>query len=66
MIVDEYSRIPVVEVIPSTSAEIVVPVNRLFSLFGYPEIVKTKQPSLQPEAEKHITEETDLILVGSP
>ena len=42
VIVDEYSRFPVVEVVPSTSAEIVIPVvNQVFSLFGYLEVVKT-------------------------
>ena len=42
MMVDDYSRFPVVEVIRSTPAKVVVPVfDSIYSLFGYPEIVKT-------------------------
>ena len=42
VIVDEYSRFPVVEVVRSTSSEVVIPViDRVFSLFGYTEVVKS-------------------------
>ena len=42
MIIDEFSRFPVVEVVRSTSAETVIPiVDNVFSLLGYPEIVKS-------------------------
>ena len=42
VIVDQYSRFPVVEVVRSTSSEIVIAlVNRVFSLFEYPEVVKS-------------------------
>ena len=42
VIVDEYSRFPVVEVVQSTSSEVVIPVvDQVFSLFGYPEVVKS-------------------------
>ena len=41
VIIDEFSRFPVVEVVRSTSAETVIPVvDNVFSLLGYPEIVK--------------------------
>ena len=39
---EEFSRFPVVEVVRSTSAETVIPVvENVFSLLGYPEIVKS-------------------------
>ena len=42
MSMDEFSRFPVVEVVRSTSAETVIPVvDNVFSLLGYPEIVKS-------------------------
>ena len=42
VIVDEYSRYPVVEVVNSTSAKTVIPVvDRVFSMFGVPISVKT-------------------------
>jgi hypothetical protein len=42
VIVDEYSRYPIVEVIRSTSADVVIPeVDKVFALFGYPEVIKT-------------------------
>ena len=42
VIIDEFSRFPVVEVVRSTSAETVIPVvDNVFSLLGYPEIVKS-------------------------
>ena len=42
VIVDEYSRYPVVEVVNSTSAKTVLPfVDKLFSMFGVPVSVKT-------------------------
>lgn len=42
VIVDEYSRYPVVEVIHSTSANSVIPViDKIFSMFGIPRSVKT-------------------------
>ena len=46
VIVDEYSRFPVVEVVRSTSSEVVIPiVDQVFSLFGYPEVVKSDNGS---------------------
>ena len=42
VITDEFSRVPVVEVVRSTSAETVIQVvDNVFSLLGYPEIVKS-------------------------
>ncbi|KAI0224539.1 hypothetical protein LSAT2_024457 [Lamellibrachia satsuma] len=41
VIVDEYSRYPIVEVMRSTSMETVIPVVDKFSLFSFPEVVKT-------------------------
>ena len=42
VIVDEYSRYPVVEVVNSTSAKTVIPVvDKVFSMFGVPISVKT-------------------------
>ena len=42
VIIDEFSRFPVVEVVRSTSAEIVIPVvDNVFSLLDYPEIVNS-------------------------
>lgn len=42
VIIDEFSRYPVVEIIRSTSADCVIPVtDRVFAAFGYPEVVKT-------------------------
>ena len=42
VMVDEFSRFPVVEVVRSTSAETVIPVvDGVFSLLGYPEVVKS-------------------------
>ncbi|RXN06658.1 putative protein K02A2.6-like protein [Labeo rohita] len=42
VIVDEYSRYPMVEVIHSTSANSVIPViDKIFSMFGIPRSVKT-------------------------
>ena len=42
VIVDEFSRYPIVEVVRSTSAETVIPVvDKVFSLFSFPEVVKT-------------------------
>ena len=42
VIVDEFSRYPIVEVKRSTSMETVIPVvDKVFSLFSFPEVVKT-------------------------
>ena len=42
VIIDEYSRYPVVEIIRSTSANTVIPVfDKVFSMFGIPRVVKT-------------------------
>ena len=42
VIIDDYSRFPEVEVISSTSAKSVIPqVDKIFSRFGIPEIVRT-------------------------
>ena len=42
VMVDEFSRYPIVEVLRSASAETVVPVvRRIWSLFGYPEVIKS-------------------------
>lgn len=42
VIIDEYSRFPVVEIIKSTSAKTVIPVlDKVFSTFGIPEVIKT-------------------------
>ena len=42
VIVDEYTRYPVVEIVRSTSANTVIPVfDRVFSMFGIPRVLKT-------------------------
>ena len=42
VIIDEYSRYPVVEIVKSTSSRVVIPVfDKIFSMFGIPEVVKT-------------------------
>ena len=42
VLVDEHSRYPIVEIVRSTSANIVIPVlDKVFSLFGIPQILKT-------------------------
>lgn len=42
VIVDDYTRYPIVEVIRSTSANTVIPVvDKVFSMFGIPRVVKT-------------------------
>ena len=42
VLVDDYSRYPVVEIINSTSAKTVIPqLDKIFSMFGIPEVVKT-------------------------
>ena len=42
VVVDEFSRYPIVEVVRSTSVETVIPVmDKVFSLFSFPEVVKT-------------------------
>ena len=42
VIIDEYSRYPIVEIIRSTSANTVIPVfDKVFSMFGLPRVVKT-------------------------
>ena len=42
VIIDKYSRYPIVEVMRDTSAEAVIPVvDKIFSVFGYPERIKS-------------------------
>ena len=42
VIIDEYSRFPVVEVVRSTSASTVIPVlDKVLSLFGIPDVIKS-------------------------
>lgn len=42
VVIDDHSRYPVVEVLPSTSAKSVMPLfDKIFSLFGIPEELKT-------------------------
>lgn len=42
VIVDEYSRYPIAEIIRSTSADCVIPVvDKIMAMFGYPEVIKT-------------------------
>ena len=46
VMVDEYSRFPIVEIIRSTSSNTVIPVlDKIFSVFGYPKVVKTDNGS---------------------
>ena len=46
LIVDEYSRYPVVEILKSVSANATIPViDKVFSQFGIPKIVKTDNGS---------------------
>ena len=42
VMIDEYSRFPVVEVLRSTAAETVIPVvDKVFCTYGYPEVIKS-------------------------
>ena len=42
VMVDEFSRYPVVELVRSTATETVIPIiDKVFSLFRYPEVVKS-------------------------
>ncbi|PIK51859.1 hypothetical protein BSL78_11236 [Apostichopus japonicus] len=42
VIIDDYSRFPVVEILTSTSSKAVIPhLDRIFALFGIPEVVRT-------------------------
>ncbi|KAK7099536.1 hypothetical protein V1264_003664 [Littorina saxatilis] len=42
VLVDEYSRYPIAEIIRSTSADCVIPiVDKAFAMFGCPEVIKT-------------------------
>ncbi len=42
VIIDEYSRFTVVEIVKSTSAKNVIPVlDKVFSMFGIPEVMKS-------------------------
>lgn len=42
VIVDDYSRYPVVEIVSSTSAKAVIPhLDKVFSMFGVPQVMKT-------------------------
>ena len=41
VLMDEYSRYPFVDIVRKTSADAVIPViDKAFSLFGYPEVLK--------------------------
>ena len=59
VMVDEFSRYPVVEIVRSTAAEIVIPVvDKVFSLFGLPEVIKSDNgPLFQGHAWKAFLEE---------
>ena len=54
VIVDEFSRYPVVEITRSTAADTVIPVvDKVFSLFGFPEVIKSDNgPPFQGHAWK--------------
>ena len=42
VVIDEYSRFPVVELVKSTSARSVIPVlDKIFATHGFPETLKT-------------------------
>ena len=42
VIIDDYSRFPIVEIVYSTSARVVIPVlDKIFSIFGIPDELKT-------------------------
>ena len=42
VIIDDYSRFPIVEIVYSTSARVVIPVlDKTFSIFGIPDELKT-------------------------
>ncbi|PIK34808.1 hypothetical protein BSL78_28364 [Apostichopus japonicus] len=42
VIIDDYSRFPVVEILTSTSSKAVIPhLDRIFALFGIPQVVRT-------------------------
>ena len=42
VLMDEYSRFPFVDIVCKTSADAVIPVvDKAFSLFAYPEVLKT-------------------------
>ena len=46
VIIDEYSRYPVVEILKSVSAAVVLPVlDKVLSIFGFPQIIKTDNGS---------------------
>ena len=59
VMVDEFSRYPLVEIVRSTAAETVIPVvDKVFSLFGFPEIIKSDNgPSFQGIAWKTFLQE---------
>lgn len=52
VITDDYSRYPVVEIVPSTSASIVIPrLEKVFALFSYPDVIRTDNgPPFQGKA----------------
>ncbi|KAK2149695.1 hypothetical protein LSH36_441g00020 [Paralvinella palmiformis] len=58
VVIDDYSRYPVVEVVKSTSATCVMPkLDRMFSMFGIPEVVKLDNgPSFNSEQFKQFSE----------
>ena len=46
VVIDEFSRYPVVEIIPSTSAKTVIPVlDKIISMFGIPKVIKSDNGS---------------------
>ena len=63
VIMDEFSRLPVVEVVRSTSTETVIPVvNNVFSLLAYPEIVKSDNgPPFNGHVWTAFMQENDVI-----
>ena len=60
VIIDEYSRYPVVEILRSTSANTVIPVfDKVFSMFGVPQVVKTDYGP--PFNSEHFSKFTDCV-----
>ena len=58
VVIDDYSRYPIVEVVNSTSATCVMPkLDRMFSMFDIPEVVKSDNgPPFNSEQFKQFSE----------
>ena len=42
VLIDEYTRYPIVEIVPSTSAQVIIPrLEKIFALFSYPSVIKS-------------------------